>query len=353
MAELLTLPAFTLESGKTLTEVPVAYDTWGTLNAHCDNAILVFHALTGSSDAADWWGPLIGPGQALDTDRFFVICPNNIGSPYGTLSPLTLNPMTGQPYGGHFPEATIRDTARLHRQLVEKLGVRQVAMVIGGSMGGMLALEWAFFGNFVRTVVPIAVGGQHSAWCIGWSEAQRQAIYADPRWQDGHYAEEEPPSDGLSTARMIAMISYRAPVEFSVRFGRERMPANGTDRAPFSVESYLRYQGKKLVARFDANCYVHLTRQMDTHDIARDRGAYPDVLAQIQQPTLVIGVPTDILYPFEEQEELTQHIPNAELRRLTTPYGHDSFLIDFEGLDRHIRPFIAQHLPEHMMMPGG
>lgn len=341
MTQLYHVPRLDLALGGVLTNAPVAYNTWGTLNEAGDNAIVICHALTGNTQADDWWGGLVGPGKCFDTNQFFVICANVLGSPYGSASPLTINPATGRPYGAAFPRITIRDTVRAHQCLLNHLGVRQVAVVAGGSMGGMQALEWAFFGDYVRTIIPVACGGQHSAWCIGWSEAQRQAIYADPLWQGGAYVPDAPPRAGLRAARMMAMISYRNQHEFHGRFGRGRM---NTAEAEFSVESYLRYQGDKLVDRFDANCYVSITQQMDTHDVARGRGIYPDVLASIEQPTLVLGIDTDILYPLAEQQELAAHIPNAELGVIEAPYGHDTFLIDFEQLESHIRPWLNKHL---------
>ena len=312
----------TLEDGTVLREVPVAYQTWGTLNAAGTNAIIVGHSLTSDTDAARWWDGFIGPGCALDTDHYFVFCANVLGSPYGTAAPVTLDPQTGAPYGALFPQATIRDTVGLHKKLLDRLGVQQVAFAIGGSMGGMQALEWAFYGNFVRGLVPIGVGGRHSAWCIGWSEAQRQAIFADPRWQAGRYDPADPPRAGLATARMMAMISYRSFDSFQARFGRQ---AKDDGTPGFSVESYLHYQGDKLVDRFDANCYVHLTRQMDSHDVSRGRGAYPNVLGQIEQPALVVGIDSDVLYPLAEQEELARYLPNATLAVLEAPQGHDAF----------------------------
>jgi homoserine O-acetyltransferase len=328
---------FTLESGRTLRQVPVAFQTWGRLNTRGDNAVVVCHALTGNTQADQWWGGLIGPGRALDTDRYFVVCANVIGSPYGTLSPLTRNPDTGQPWGADFPRTTIRDTVALHRALLEALGVQQVALAVGGSMGGMQVLEWAFQGDFVQRIAPIAVGGRHSAWCIGWSEAQRQAVFADPRWQDGRYDPEYPPAAGLAAARMMAMISYRARPEFEHRFGRQAQEDDGL----FRVEGYLRHQGAKLVQRFDANCYVHLTWQMDTHDVARGRGSYPDVLRGLWQPALVVGIRSDVLYPLEEQEELVKWMPNAELFVLDAPYGHDTFLIELDPLNGMLHRWMA------------
>lgn len=328
-----TFASFRLENGVELTDVPVAYRTWGRLNAAGDNAIVVCHALTGNVDVDDWWAGLLGPGRALDTDRYFVVCANVLGSPYGTASPLTSNPATGRPYGADFPVPTVRDSVALHRRLLERLGIRQVAFAIGGSMGGMQALEWAFHGRFVRGIVPIGVGGRHSAWCIAWSEAQRQAIYADPLWRGGRYPREQGPDAGLATARMIAMISYRSFASFEARFGRAVEGAGSQGESRFSVESYLGYQGLKLVARFDANCYVRLTQKMDTHDVARGRGEYHEVLGRIEQPALVVGIDTDVLYPLAEQRELVQHLPNGQLTVLEAQHGHDSFLIEVEALN--------------------
>ena len=338
MAECIILPELKLDSGLSLREVPVVYDAWGELNAEGDNAIIVCHALTGNTRADVWWGPLIGPGRALDTDRFFVVCLNVLGSPYGSLSPISVNVETGAPFGADFPAVTIRDTVRSHRQALEEIGVRQAAFAIGGSMGGMQALEWAFTGDFVRGIVPIAVGGRHSSWCIGWSESQRQAIYSDGRWKGGHY--EEQPRTGLSTARMIAMISYRARDSFEQRFGRQLQP--GSDGL-FAVESYLRYQGEKLVDRFDANCYVQLTLQMDSHDVSLLRGDYETVLRSIRQPALIVGIDSDILYPIAEQEELSSLIPGGELTVITSSHGHDAFLIELDQMDRVIRTWMKRH----------
>ena len=339
MTRSLIIPEFTLENGAVLREAPVAYHTWGTLNEMRDNAIVVCHALTGDSNVEGWWGPLLGPGRLLDTERYFVVSANVIGSPYGTVSPVSPRPDTGTPYGADFPYASIRDTVALHRLLLEHLGVRRVAMTIGGSMGGMQVLEWGFHADFVGALVPIGVGGRHSAWCIAWSEAQRQAIYADPNWNEGRYDRDAPPEGGLSAARMMAMVSYRSRQSFESRFGRARMAAN-EHQDVFAVESYLRYQGQKLVDRFDANCYVHLTRQMDSHDVSRGRGGYPDALRSIRQPTLVLGIDTDVLYPLEEQEELAAYLPDATLQIIEAEHGHDSFLIAFEQIDEVLRPWM-------------
>lgn len=339
MAEVLRLAELPLDSGAVLTDVPIAYQSWGALNAHGDNAVIVCHALTGNTAADVWWGPLIGPGAALDTDRYFVVCLNVLGSPYGSASPVSVRPETGERYGPEFPVATIRDTVRAHRLALEQLGVRRAAFALGGSMGGMQALEWAFEGDFVEGVVPIAVGGRHSSWCIGFSEAQRQAIYADADWKEGRY--DEQPRRGLAAARMIAMLSYRSRASFEDRFGRSRQ--DGADGL-YSVESYLRYQGEKLVDRFDANCYIHLTKQMDTHDVAKGRGSYEEVLGSVEKPALVVGIDSDVLYPVEEQEELARLMPNARLDIISSVHGHDAFLIEFDQLAASIRSWAAAEL---------
>lgn len=344
-----------LESGAVLTDVPVQYQTWGTLNDAATNALVVCHALTGDADVSSWWGDLIGPGRPLDTDRYFVVCANAIGSPYGTVSPLTIDPETGSPYGSTFPQATVRDTVRLHHRLLRSLGVRRVAAAIGGSMGGMHVLEWAFSGSFVQSIVPIAVGGRHSPWQIGWSESQRQAIFADPNWNGGDYSEDARPKTGLSVARMMAMVSYRSRASFEQRFGRKRQSDAATSQpekqpegqgdapGPFQVESYLRYQGQSLDDRFDANCYVHLTRQMDSHDISRGRRDYEKELASIDVPALVVGISSDVLYPLEEQEELAEHLPNAKLKVIESPHGHDAFLIEQDDLAGYLAPWLEQY----------
>lgn len=334
-----TFASFALESGEVLSQVPVVYRTWGRLNERGDNAILVCHALTGDTDVEAWWAGLLGPGRALDTDRYFVVCANVIGSPYGTVSPVTIDPETGRPYGGHFPVPTVRDTVALHRALLDRIGVRQLSLVIGGSLGGMQTLEWAMAGDFVRAIAPVSVGGRHSAWCIAWSEAQRQAIYRDPRWNDGHYAPGSAPDDGLAVARVIAMISYRSFGSFQSRFGRQT--ADGATPHAFEMESYLHHQGDKLVGRFDATCYVRLTQKMDTHDVSRDRGEYLDVLRRIEQPALVIGVSTDLLYPLAEQRELAEALPRGRLAVIEAPDGHDGFLIEHETVNTLVSEWLT------------
>src|SRR5512139_999688 len=271
----LDLPgAFPLELGGALPGLRVGYRTWGRLDAEGGNGVVVCHALTGSADADLWWTRMFGPGRALDPDRDFVVCSNILGSCYGTTGPTSLDPATGAPWLGTFPAITIRDMVRAQHALVAALGIRRVRMVIGGSLGGMQALEWAFsYPELVESVVFIASTARHSAWCIGLSEAQRQAIYADPRWKGGRYDAADPPSAGLAAARMMAMLTYRSQPSFEMRFGRRRQT-----EAQYAVESYLEYQGAQLVERFDAATYVTLTRAMDTHDVSHARGDFDDVL---------------------------------------------------------------------------
>ena len=336
--------------------------------------MVICHALTGSADVSDWWQPLIGPGRAFDTRTFFIICLNVLGSPYGTASPLTPNPDTpGEtPYGPEFPRVTIRDTVRLHRLVLDRLGVESIQVVVGGSMGGMQALEWAFYGpDYVKSVVPIATSGRHSAWCISWSEAQRHAIWSDPCWLGGRYSKDKPPTMGLAAARMQALLTYRSRTSFESRFGRQVSPAKAAkegksscegpgavtalaqhaktptnDQHLFSAQSYLRYQGEKFVNRFDANCYVAITYMMDTHDVARGRGSYPEVLKTLTQPALIIGVESDGLFTLDEQRELHKWMPQSELAVIQSAEGHDGFLLEFAQMDRILKTWLRKTLPD-------
>ncbi|KAJ3302773.1 hypothetical protein HDV03_004590 [Kappamyces sp. JEL0829] len=385
------LNSFELESGKVLTSCPVAYKTWGTLNEQGDNCMVLCHALSGSCDVEDWWGPLLGPGKTFDTSKFFIFCGNVLGSPYGTASPCTIDPATQKPYGPHFPLSTIRDDVRLHRRILDQLGVKKVRFCIGGSMGGMQVLEWAFFGtSYVENIVPIATSGRHSAWCISWGEAQRQSIYSDPKYLNGDYEMSDPPASGLSAARMTAMLTYRSRNSFESRFGRKMMPrkqiniatteeeaihnegnkfrlplgpaapqstANDDEEKEFSVysaQSYLRYQGDKFINRFDANCYISITRKLDTHDVSRERGSYAEALGSILQPCLIIGIASDGLFTVEEQYELGDGIPNSQVVIVESgeglaghlSLGHDGFLLEFVKMRALISAFIRERAPD-------
>lgn len=332
----LTLPgAFVLDSGEQLADVEVAYRSWGRRAPAGDNAVLVCHALTGSADVDRWWPGLLGPGRALDPERDFILCSNVLGGCYGTTGPASSDARGERVLGARFPRVSVRDMVRLQMRWLEALGVRRLRLVLGGSLGGMQVLEWALLApELVEAIAPISVSGRHSAWCIAWSEAQRRAIAADPRWKNGEYDAADPPAAGLAAARMMAMVSYRSRESFDARFGRER--GSGED---FEVERYLRHQGEVLVDRFDAISYVTLTRAMDAHDVAAGRGEYPRVLASIRQPALVVGTKTDVLYPLAEQEELAGGLVSAELACLDSPHGHDAFLIEQEQLNRLLLEF--------------
>jgi len=327
-----------LEYGGELRPLQLAYHTWGTLNNRCSNVILVEHGLTADSNARDWWGPLIGDGKLLDTSQYFVICINCLGSPYGSTSPLTYrgNGSTGY----NFPKVTIRDIVHSQKKLLDHLGVQQLQTILGPSLGGMLALEWPLlYPNFVQTTVSLGSTARHTGWHIGLSAAQREAIIADPAWKDGRYGRQQP-EQGLGLARKIAMLSYRSAVSFKDRFGRH-LQAEQDDY--YAVESYLDYQGKKLVDRFDANCYLALTEIMDTHDIGRGRGGHINAIQHITLPALIISINSDVLYPVHEQQELVEHLPHADYFVIDSRQGHDAFLIDFDQIVAGITPFKEQH----------
>ncbi|HTP52404.1 MAG TPA: homoserine O-acetyltransferase [Anaeromyxobacteraceae bacterium] len=324
-----------LESGIRLAPVQVAVRTWGTLSPGGDNAVVVCHAFTGSADVDRWWTRMLGPGEALDPDRDFVVCSNILGSCYGTTGPASIDPATGRPYLGSFPAITLRDMVKVQAEAARALGIRRIRAVVGGSLGGMQTLEWALmYPEMVEAIVPIANSARHSAWAIGLSEAQRQAIAADMRWQGGRYDPADPPAAGLAAARMMAMCTYRSWESFEQRYSRR-------PQAPdvYAVESYLRYQGQQLVDRFDAATYHALTRAMDTHDVARGRGEYEEVLRSIRQPALVVSIGSDALYLPAEQREMARHIPRARLARLESPHGHDAFLIHVEELSAMVAEF--------------
>ncbi|WP_287372777.1 homoserine O-acetyltransferase [Prosthecochloris sp.] len=326
---------FSLELGGELPETTIAYRTWGSLNRERNNVVLICHALTGSADADTWWDGMFGEAMGFDDTEDFIICSNVLGSCYGTTGPLSHNPLTGRRYGPDFPAVTIRDMVRLQRLLLDELGIRQVKLVVGASLGGMQVLEWGFmFPEMVRALMPMGVSGRHSAWCIAQSEAQRQAISADRDWIDGWYEPNAPPAKGLAAARMMAMCSYRSFDNFQERFGRDKK-----DETTYQAESYLRYQGEKLVNRFDANTYITLTRAMDTHDVSRGRGEYKRVLESLAMPVEVLSITSDILYPKEEQEELVEHIPESRIEYLHESYGHDAFLIEVDKVSRLVKAF--------------
>ena len=334
---------FFLESGECLPRLAIAYRTWGTLAADGANAIVVCHALTGSADADSWWPSYFGAGRVLDPTRDFIVCSNVLGGCYGSSGPISKAP-DGRPWGGRFPALTIRDQVRAQIALADELGIRRIRLVLGGSMGGLQALEWALLDRQrVERVASIAASGRHSAWCAVWSEAQRLALAADPKYRDGHYPADDPPRAGLAAARAVAMVTYRSPHSLSQRFGRASGAEVFGDRAhspdDLAVNGWLRHHGQALCERFDANSYRRLLDAMDTHDLARGRGVYERVLAGIDRPVLIGSLSSDALYVPEDQRELARLIPGARLVEVDSAHGHDGFLIDADAFHPQLLAF--------------
>lgn len=340
---------WTTESGFYFPEVEIAWKSWGRLNAQRDNVILICHALTGHAAADEWFGEILGGNGLPDPEKHFLICINVPGSCYGSTGPVSQNPETGLPYKADFPELTIRDFVRFQQLLLDHLNIQGIQSVIGGSMGGMTALEFLIMDSRVKSGVLLAAPAAHSAWAIGISHAQRSAIQADKNWNEGYYDKQNPPLKGLAAAREMAMITYRSPGNYTSKFGRHR------ENAPelFSVESYLSYQGEKLTSRFDANAYITLSKAMDTHDPGRLRGGLRKVLAKTKQPVLIIGIESDHLYPPDEQRKLADLLPNGNAVFIQSPYGHDAFLIESDQINRHLKEFYTSNQfksrsePEH------
>ncbi|MEZ4666020.1 MAG: homoserine O-acetyltransferase [Thermomicrobiales bacterium] len=345
-----------LELGGILPSVTVAYRTWGTLNEHRDNAVLVLHALTGDSNAANdggWWEPLIGTGRAIDTDRAFVICSNILGGCQGTTGPASIDPLTGRPYAMRFPLITIGDMVTVQRRLVESLGIRGL-IAIGGSIGGCQALEWATrHPELVRASVPVAATAALGPQAIALNEAGRRAIMADPDWRGGEYASEGVfPADGLAIARMIAMTQFHSTESMGARFGRK--PATRPSLYPsfggtFDVEGYVHYHGAALVRRFDANSHLYLTRAMDLYDLYRD-GGVEEWLDRIAAPMLLLGIRSDWLYPavgvIELGEQVAARGKDVAYIELDSPDGHDAFLKEWEMMTDAIGPFVTASLDQ-------
>jgi len=362
-----------LDAGR-LAPVAVAYETYGRLHEDGSNAILVCHALTGSAHAgtfyrADgsvdgalgWWDPLIGSGKPFDTDRYFVICANILGSCYGSTGPTLPDPETGIAFGPRFPKISVRDMVRAQFLLLERLGVRHLVAVAGGSLGGFQVLEWAaIYPELVGSIVPIATSLAHSPWCIAFNQVARLAIRLDSAWQNGHYAAGIGPAAGLGLARQIAMISYRSDPSFAARFDRRLAPGaarpdplewrvEGNETIPcgddFEVSRYLNYQGHKLVERFDANAYIVITEAMDRHDVAAGRGSAAAALVAFRGPVLCLGIDSDVLYPTHLQHEIVGVLRgngnDARYVEVRSPHGHDAFLIEWEAMATEIGPFIA------------
>ncbi len=341
-----------LEMGGSLSPVVVAYETWGELDRSRSNAVLIAHALTGDSHAAGpagpghrfagWWDHSIGNGKDIDTNRWFVVCPNVLGGCQGTTGPASLAP-DGKPYGSRFPTITIRDQVVVEAALADVLGIERWAAVIGGSMGGMRALEWAVgYPDRLERAVVVACGAAASAEQIGLCAAQNEAIRADPAWRGGDYYDAGPgegPHRGMGLARRIGHISYRSELELETRFGRAPQPgedAYGAGR--YAVESYLDHHADKLARRFDAGSYVVLSDAMNHHDVGRGRGGLAAALAQVRCKVAVAGIDSDRLYPLRLQRELCELLPGQPaLTVISSLYGHDSFLIESEAVGAFIR----------------
>lgn len=355
-----SLPALPLESGATLAPVTVAYETWGHLAPNRDNVALLCHALTGDAHAADltrpddpragWWNPLVGPGRVFDTGRLFVICANVLGSCYGTTGPASLRAEGSQArWGLDFPQVSVGDMARAQRALLDALGIERLAVVAGGSLGGLQALEWAIaYPDQVERAIIIGAAQRLSAQGLAIDDIARQTIMADPRWNGGDYAPDDGPTTGLALARMLAMLTYTSAAGLEERFGRgaatreSAWPAWGVRR---DVETYLHHQGDKLAQRFDANSYLYLTAAMDAYDAAARWGSDAAAFARIRARTLVVGMSTDWLYPPEATRALAEGINaaggDARYVEIASLDGHDTFLKDWPETDAALRPFLT------------
>jgi homoserine O-acetyltransferase len=349
-----------LESGVKFGPITVAYETYGTLSPSRDNAVLVCHALSGGAHAAGylpgqkkpgWWDILIGPGKAFDTNKYFIICSNVLGSCYGTTGPSSIDPSTGKPYALRFPVVTIRDMVNVQARLLDHLGIRQLLCVTGGSMGGMQALQWAAaFPERVKSVIAIATTWRHSAQQIAFNEVARQAIMADPAWNRGDYYGTEGPRMGLAVARMIGHITYLSDIGMEKKFGRrlrnkERYGYDFTS-IDFEVESYLRYQGHSFVERFDANSLLYLTKALDYFDLTQGTGSLMEVFAAVKTLFLLITFSSDWLYPPQQLKEVAQAIRrtggDATYCEINSDYGHDAFLLEHAAQAPLIESFLLR-----------
>lgn len=340
-----------LEAGGRLANITVAYETWGELNPDASNAVLVLHAFTGDSHASGkaghghitegWWNDLIGPGKAIDTDRYYVVCPNIIGGCQGTTGPSS-PAEDGAPYGSRFPVTTVRDQTVVEKMLADRLGIERWAAVIGGSMGGMRALEWAIgFPEKVERLVVLSSCAAASAEQIALGSMQIRAIQADPKFRGGDYYDADPgdgPHAGMMLARAVGQVSYRSELEFHTRFARFPQGADDPlEGGQYAIESYLDYHGEKLVKRFDANTYIALTAAMNHHDVGRHRGGVAAALARITAATTIGGISSDRLYPLRQQYELAQLIPGAgSVEVIGSMVGHDGFLVEHEAVGKVI-----------------
>lgn len=326
---------FLLESGRMLPRLRIAYHTFGRMNAARSNVVWVCHALTANSDVADWWPHTVEPGRFLDPERYFVICANILGSHYGTTGPLHCDPATGRPWYGDFPSLTIRDMVAAHRLLADALGIGRIHTLVGSSVGGFQAVEWAIGepGRIGRLAL-IATGAKASPWSIALDETQRMAIRADATFG-------EPRDDagmaGLAAARAIGLLSYRGPEGYNLT-QQDRGDAPGLRRAV----SYQRYQGEKLCRRYNAYSYVTILDAFDTHDAGRGRGGVEAALSRITARTLVVGITSDLIFTPGEMRALSRAIPGSRYAEIDSPFGHDGFLVEHEQLNALLLPFMNE-----------
>ncbi len=348
--------------GSKIGPVTVAYETYGELSPEQDNAIFICHALTLDAHAAGlhtpedrkpgWWDAFIGPGKGLDTNKYFVVCANVIGGCQGTTGPGSVNPASGEPWCLDFPVITVEDIVEVHSALVRSLGIERLLAVIGGSLGGMQVLEWAArFPEQVASSIVLAAGAKLSAQGIAFNAVGRRAIQADPQFKAGRYYSDEGPRFGLALARMVAHITYLSETSIETKFGRrlqdaEQLAYNLLQETEFRVESYLHYQGNRFVERFDANSYLYLTKAMDYFDLAESYGSIAKALGRTESRFLVVSYKTDWLFPTRKSREIVASLVetgrHASFVELDSPHGHDSFLIDCDGLAQLVGPFLEQ-----------
>ena len=350
---------FVFESGQSIPEFSLRYEAYGELNAKKDNAILVAHALTGDHHCAGvhslhdrklgWWNSMIGPGKPIDTNRFFVLCANCIGGCQGSTGPMSIDPITGEPYNLTFPFVTIRDMVRSQKILLDSLEISQLYAVIGGSMGGMQVMQWAIeYPDFVKRIIPMATTWRQNAQAIAFDEVGRQAIMQDPEWLQGNYTEGEGPDVGLAIARMMAHITYLSDRGMERKFGRRRPDGEGNRYSfdiQFEVESYLRYQGESFINRFDANTYLYFTRALGYFDLAHSYGSLDKAFQNLKCKALSVGFTSDWLFPPEQNREIVLAMlrqgTQASYTQLDLDLGHDSFLVESDELFNLVRDFLA------------
>ncbi|WP_155907238.1 homoserine O-acetyltransferase family protein [Lunatimonas lonarensis] len=326
-----------LESGEHLPHFQLSYTTQGQLNPDQDNVVWVLHALTGDANAHEWWSGLIGEDKFFDPSKYFIVCANLLGSCYGSTQPLSINPKTGEPYYYDFPNLTTRDLAASFDLLRQYLGLGKIHTLIGGSLGGQVALEWAYtLQRRLKHAIIVASNAKASPWIIGFNESQRMAIESDSTWGQ---RSTDAGKRGLEAARAIGMLSYRHPQTFI-----HSQSDTEEKRDNFRISSYLRYQGKKLANRFNAFSYWVLSKAMDSHDVGRGRGGTVKALSQIPCKVLAVGVDSDVLFTSEESRFISRNVPNGNYREIHSIYGHDAFLIEFEQLNYILTSFFLENI---------